>query len=172
MAIFSHHSQWNYSSTITLYTLPTLIRTQNWIEKSAWSSDGYSSSFLDDLRFYSIKMVLARIWTMTLHLNVNVKIQICINGIYCENKFDLGKLNTNNVCVSPNQGYCIMNESQPMCKCITVRKYIVDSSTLIAIIVIASHMVLMIFLDCSRYFTNNQVLDRGQTQIKRLYYTP
>jgi hypothetical protein len=45
-----------YSGTLTLYALPTLIRTQNWIGKSAWTGDGYSSSFLDDLRFYNISL--------------------------------------------------------------------------------------------------------------------
>ena len=44
------------SGTLTLYALPTVTRTQNWIGKSAWIGDGYSSSFLDDLRFYNISL--------------------------------------------------------------------------------------------------------------------
>jgi hypothetical protein len=50
-----------YSRTISLYTLPTVIRTQNWIGKSAWIGNGYSSSFLDDLRFYNISLSQAQI---------------------------------------------------------------------------------------------------------------
>jgi hypothetical protein len=272
-----------YSGTITSYSFPTLTRTQNWIGKSAWSTDGYSSSFLDDLRFYSISLsqdeileimnsqttaTSTRIYVNTFFSINNTGYQLndilanyngdlsaclancsnqgvcildsltnkyicqcnqyrmgkacqtdsrpcssnpCLNngtcfninndtsfecdcqnpnlfyGIYCENKLDLCQNNNTNVCISPSQGYCIVNGSQPMCKCImgytgvrcenkstflVVRKYIIDSSTLIAIIVIASYMVLMIFLDCSRYFTSNQVLDKRQAKIKRLYYTP
>jgi hypothetical protein len=41
------------SSTVALYSLPTVTRTQNWIGKGAWSNHGYSSSILDDLRFFN-----------------------------------------------------------------------------------------------------------------------
>ena len=40
-------------SVFAVYTLPTIIRTNNYIGKSSWASDGYSSSYLDDLRFYN-----------------------------------------------------------------------------------------------------------------------
>jgi hypothetical protein len=88
-------------------------------------------------------------------------------GIYCENKFDLCQNNTIDVCVSPNQGYCFMNGSQPMCKCIlgysgvrceivstflTVRKYIIDSSTILAIIVLICFLLMVLFFDYTRYF--------------------
>jgi hypothetical protein len=92
-------------------------------------------------------------------------------GIYCENKLDLCQNMHNNVCVSPSQGYCIVNGSQPMCKCIlgysgvnceivstflVVRKYIIDLSTLIAIIVLGSYIVLVIFFDLTKYFMNKK----------------
>ena len=40
-------------SVPAVYTLPTITRTNNYIGKSNWASDGYSSSYLDDLRFYN-----------------------------------------------------------------------------------------------------------------------
>jgi len=36
-----------------IYSLPTLTRTNCFIGKSNWASNGYSSSYLDDLRFYN-----------------------------------------------------------------------------------------------------------------------
>ena len=35
------------------FTLPTLSRNLNYIGKSNWAGDGYSYSYLDDLRFYN-----------------------------------------------------------------------------------------------------------------------
>ena len=39
-------------SVPAVYILPTITRTNNYIGKSNWN-DGYSSSYLDDLRFYN-----------------------------------------------------------------------------------------------------------------------
>ena len=36
-----------------IYSLPTVTRTSCYIGKSNWAGDGYSFSFLDDLRFYN-----------------------------------------------------------------------------------------------------------------------
>ncbi len=106
-------------------------------------------------------------------------------GIYCENKLDLCQNNTN-VCASPNQGYCIMNGSQPMCKCmmgysgirceiistsLVVRKYIIDSSTIITIIVLASYIVFVVFLDCTKYFIIKKKRQPIKSpKIKKFYY--
>ena len=41
------------AETIKSYSLPTLSRSNCYIGKSNWPEDGYSQSFLDDLRFYN-----------------------------------------------------------------------------------------------------------------------
>jgi len=101
-------------------------------------------------------------------------------GIYCENKLDLCQNNTN-VCASPSQGYCIVNGSQPMCKCLmgytgvrcenkstflVVRKYIIDLSTLIAIIVLISFMLLVLFFDYTRYFMKIKPIKKSTKSVR------
>ena len=44
-----------------VYTLPKFTRTNNFIGKSNWVGDGYSSSYLDDLRFYNKSLTLTEI---------------------------------------------------------------------------------------------------------------
>ena len=46
------------SATITSFSLATVSRPNNYIGQSNWfaSGDGYSSSYFDDLRFYSISL--------------------------------------------------------------------------------------------------------------------
>ena len=85
-------------------------------------------------------------------------------GRYCENKIDLC-LNSS-VCFN-NQGYCIMNGSQPVCKCkldysginceiestsLIIRKSIIDASTIIAIIVLVSFVIMILCFDYTKYF--------------------
>jgi hypothetical protein len=49
------------TQTVTFYLLPTLTRTQNWVGKSSFDIDGYSSSYLDELRFYNVSLSQAQI---------------------------------------------------------------------------------------------------------------
>jgi hypothetical protein len=107
-------------------------------------------------------------------------------GIYCENNLDLCQINNTNVCVSLSQGYCIMNGSQPMCKClmgysgvncevistfVIIRKYIVDSSTIITIIVLIGFILTVLFFDYTKYFVMNKPLKK-KPRIKRFKYNP
>ena len=41
-------------SVSQMYALPTINRAFNYIGKSNWNNDGYSFSYIDDLRFYNI----------------------------------------------------------------------------------------------------------------------
>ena len=43
------------------YTLPTLTRRKNYIGQANWVRNGYSSSYIDDLRFYSIALTQSQI---------------------------------------------------------------------------------------------------------------
>jgi len=49
------------SKVISLFTLSTLTRANCYIGKSAWPNDGYSSSYLDDLRFYNVSLTQTEI---------------------------------------------------------------------------------------------------------------
>ena len=57
-------------TTYLVYSLPTLNRTKNYIGKSNWASDGYSSSYLDDLRFYNKSLSQSEIYQL---MNENSK---------------------------------------------------------------------------------------------------
>ena len=48
-------------SSNLLYILPSLVRINNYIGKSNWNWDGFSSSYLDDLRFYNKSLTQAEI---------------------------------------------------------------------------------------------------------------
>jgi hypothetical protein len=41
--------------------MPILIRTQNYVGKSNWNRDGYSHSFIDELRFYNKSLTQSQI---------------------------------------------------------------------------------------------------------------
>ena len=43
------------SASVT-YTMPSLTRTQNWFGRSAFSTNGFSYSYLDDIRFYNVSL--------------------------------------------------------------------------------------------------------------------
>ena len=43
------------------YSLPTMTRYNNFFGKSNWASDGFSGSYLDDLKFYSIALTPSQI---------------------------------------------------------------------------------------------------------------
>jgi hypothetical protein len=43
------------------YSPPTLVRANNYFGKSNWISDGFSSSYLDDVRFYNISLTQSQI---------------------------------------------------------------------------------------------------------------
>jgi len=110
-------------------------------------------------------------------------------GIYCENKIDLCQ--NSSVCFN-NQGFCILNDSQPMCKCLmgysgvncevmstslVVRKVIIKTSSIVAIIVMVCFVVLVIFLDYTKYFliadeTKKKMTKRKKHKVKRLFYVP
>ena len=60
-----------------VYTLPTLVRTNNYIGKSPWSVDGYSYSYLDDLRFYNISLTQSQINDLINAIDGNLIINAC-----------------------------------------------------------------------------------------------
>ena len=83
-------------------------------------------------------------------------------GFYCENKIDLCK--NSSICYN-SQGFCEMNDTQPVCKCkseysgvnceimssyLVFQKSVVWLTTIIAIIILGVFAVIVIFLD----FTN------------------
>jgi hypothetical protein len=85
-------------------------------------------------------------------------------GIYCENKFDLCQ--NSSVCFN-NQGYCIVNGTQPMCKCLmgysgvnceilstalAAKKVITKTTTIFAIIVMVCFVMIVIFFDYTKFF--------------------
>jgi hypothetical protein len=47
--------------TFPLYTMPTISRSYCYIGKSAWSTDGYSWSTIDDLRFYNVSLTQSEV---------------------------------------------------------------------------------------------------------------
>jgi len=49
------------NTTIFNYTLPNIKRARCYIGKSNWPANGYSWSFLDDLRFYNKSLIQAEI---------------------------------------------------------------------------------------------------------------
>jgi len=117
---------------------------------------------------------------------------ICLNnvyyGIYCENKIDLCKNST--ICFN-NQGNCIMNETEIMCKCkkdysginceimstaLVVRNTIINVASLIAIIFIACLILLVLFFDYTKYFVMSKQVNKNesinQVEMKTFYYHP
>jgi hypothetical protein len=110
------------------------------------------------------------------------------DGTYCENKVDLC-LNNTDVCLNEQQGYCIMNGSEPMCKCkngysgikceiastsLIVRKIIINVSTIIAIVVMISFIILVLFFDFTKYFLmkKKQKVVKKKSKIEKLFYHP
>jgi hypothetical protein len=100
---------------------------------------------------------------------------ICSNsslfyGTYCENKMDLC---LNSAICFQNQGYCKMNGSQPVCKCImgysgvnceilstflVVRKVVLTTASIVAIAVISCFMITIIGFDFTKYFLIKQTI--------------
>jgi len=85
-------------------------------------------------------------------------------GIYCQNKFDLC-LNNTEICIE-GQGFCIVNDTQPMCKCfkyftgtkceimstsLIMTKAIINISSIIAIAVLVSFIILVLCLDFTKF---------------------
>ena len=107
-------------------------------------------------------------------------------GIHCENKLDLCINST--LCVT-HQGYCIINGTQPTCKCkigysgvsceivsssLAVTKSIINAATIITILVFVSLIALIVFFDVSKYFLikNKKPIRSKKQVIKRFYYYP
>jgi preprotein translocase subunit SecG len=111
-------------------------------------------------------------------------------GIFCENKFDLCQ--NSSVCFN-NQGYCVVNDTQPMCKCLmgysgvnceilssalSAKKVITKTTTIIAIVVMGLFILLVIFFDYTKYFLmkNKKSIKKNKTElkheIKHFYYKP
>jgi hypothetical protein len=113
-------------------------------------------------------------------------------GIYCENKFDLCQNST--VCANSNQGYCVVNGTQPTCKCLMgysgvncemfstelqAKKVITRTTTIIAIVVMGCFVLLVIFFDYTKYFLmknkkNNKKIsfEKEEHELKQFYYRP
>ena len=96
-------------------------------------------------------------------------------GIYCENKFDLCQ--NSSVCINTNQGYCIVNGTQPLCKCLmgysgvnceilstelVAIKVITKTTTIIAIVVMGCFVIVVIIFDYTKYF-----LIKNKSNIKK-----
>ena len=62
------------SNSSVSYALPSLIRNQCYIGGSNWVSDGYSWSYLDDLRFYNISLTESQIYDL---MKLNSTSNIC-----------------------------------------------------------------------------------------------
>jgi len=108
------------------------------------------------------------------------------HGTYCENKNDLCK-NNPKVCYN-SQGFCVMNGTQPMCKCLmdysginceimstslAVKKAIIDVSTIIAIAVMMCYVILILCFDYTKYFLfKNQKPIKKKKQIEKAHYHP
>ena len=127
-------------------------------------------------------------------MNINETIFQCMCqnnlyfGTYCENKVDLC-LNNTDLCFI-GQGYCIVNGTQPMCKCLkdysgtkceiqstslAVTKAIINVSSIITIIVLVSFVILILCLDFTKYCLMKNEMPTTQKQIsleKQFYYTP
>jgi hypothetical protein len=95
--------------------------------------------------------------------------QYVFYGINCENKLDLCQNNTE-LCIN-KQGYCIMNGTRPICKCLldysgikceimstslVVKNAIINAATLIAIVVLVSFGLLILFFDYTKYFLSQR----------------
>jgi len=98
-------------------------------------------------------------------------------GIYCENKIDLCQ--NSSICFN-NQGYCKLNGSQPVCICImgysgvnceilstflVVRKFVLTTASIIAIIVITCYIFTIIGFDLTKYFLIKQPVKRPKKRI-------
>jgi len=101
-------------------------------------------------------------------------------GIYCEKKVDLCKNST--VCFN-NQGYCIMNGSQPVCKCkldysginceiisnsLMVKKCIINASTIIAICFLVCFAIMVLCCDYTKYFLIKKNNKKKETRNKKI----
>ena len=110
------------------------------------------------------------------------------HGTYCENKVDLCKNST--ICYN-NQGFCVMNDTQPFCKCKTqysgvnceimsnylvFQKGVVWLTTIICIIVIVCLIMIVLGFDFTKYFLMNKNKGNKPAQrkpvIKRYIYHP
>ena len=116
---------------------------------------------------------------------------ICQNNLYygtfCENKIDLC-LNNTNLCTK-GQGFCIVNDTQPMCKCIldysgikceiqssslVVTKAIINATSIVAITVLVFFVILILFFDYTKYFlmTNKNHKKKKPEIERRFHYIP
>ena len=114
---------------------------------------------------------------------------MCVNNLYyganCENKLNLCLNST--VCFN-NQGYCIMNDTQPVCKCkqyysgvncetisssLATRKNIINASTVIAIITLVCFVITVFCMDFTKYFVMNRIdrrLSEKREILKPIYH--
>ena len=85
-------------------------------------------------------------------------------GQYCENKVDLCLNSTN--CIK-NQGYCVMNQTQAICKCLldfsgpnceikssflVISKSIISAATIIFIVIMVLCVILILLFDFTKHF--------------------
>jgi hypothetical protein len=49
------------NKTITQYTMSAISRTNCYFGRSAWPTDGYTSSYLDDIRFYNVSLTQSEV---------------------------------------------------------------------------------------------------------------
>jgi hypothetical protein len=110
------------------------------------------------------------------------------HGIYCENKNDLCKKNNNTEICYNSQGYCIMNGTQPMCKCLmgfsgtkceltsnalVMRNAIINASTIIAITFLVCFIIIILVFDYTKYFLiRNQKPIKKEQKITKFKYHP
>ena len=81
-------------SLLPTLTSPPLIRTSNYIGKSNWVQDGFSYSYLDDLKFYNISLSESQI-NDVMHSNISHSTMTftCLNSNsnnnckYCDTNF-------------------------------------------------------------------------------------
>ena len=73
-------------SSSFVHSLTTLIRTKNYIGKSDFTSIGYSSSLLDDLRFYNKSLTQGEI-TELMNLNNSKKLTVYNFDIWFDEEF-------------------------------------------------------------------------------------
>jgi hypothetical protein len=95
-------------------------------------------------------------------------------------------LNNTELCIK-GQGYCIVNGTQPACKCLkeysgikceiqstslAVTKAIISAATIIVIIVLAWFIILVLCCDFIKYFVIKNRFEKKhkKTEIKRFYY--
>lgn len=65
------------SGSIAYHILPSKIRTSNYIGKSNWAGDGFSSSYIDDLRFYSISLTQSQINALMNQTDTSLLLSSC-----------------------------------------------------------------------------------------------